>query len=182
MGDIPDALAQFGQIMGCQCLIIQQNLPFADVVHAQQQVGNGSFARTSAANDGHFLTGLQFEAHILQRGNAGVRVSKSDFAELNTSLQILGIAAHIENGRLGIQKLIDPFLRSRCLLYNGGNPADGRHRPGQHVDVDDELGNVARRNRAFDHLQSTKIHHQQGTHADQQQHQRKKQGIDQGQL
>ena len=127
-------------------------MTFRHVVHPQQQVGNRGFTRTRAPDDGHFLTRFQLEIYFFKGGNARIWIRKRYISELNGSRQILGIAAQVDNAGLGIQKLVDALLGSRCLLHNRGNPANGSHRPGEHVDVNHKLGNVARSNRAFNHL------------------------------
>ena len=77
-----------------------------------------------------------------------------------------------------VQEFVDAFLAGRGLLHDTGDPTDGRHRPGQHVDVDDELGDVTRRDIAGHDLQSADVDGDDRCRAHHEDHEGEEPGID----
>jgi hypothetical protein len=83
---------------------------------------------------------------------------------------------------LGVQKLVDALLAGRGPLHQAGGPAQGRHRPGEHVDVDEELGNGAGRDAAGQNFLPAHVNGNDGAQANEKQDQRKKQRVDEVEL
>ena len=80
----------------------------------------------------------------------------------------------VNNFGFGIQKFVNPFHRSRCLLSQRSNPTDGGHGPRQHTHVNHKFRNVAGRNVAFHDLQAAHVNRDDGTCANHQKHDGKK--------
>lgn len=82
------------------------------------------------------------------------------------------------DGGLGVEEFVDAFLGSGGLLGEGSNPADGSYRPGEHIDVNHKLCDIARCDFSGHHLQATHIHRNDGAHANEQRHQGKEKRVD----
>jgi hypothetical protein len=61
-----EVLAQRGQILIAQVHAVQQNLARRHVVEAHHQAGQRGLARARVAHNGHRLSRLNGEAHVLQ--------------------------------------------------------------------------------------------------------------------
>ena len=94
------------------------------------------------------------------------------------SRQGSGVDGRVRDFRLRFQEFVDAFLAGRRLLRERGNPANRGDRPGEHADVNDEFGDVARRDFTCHHFEAADVNGDDGGGADEQQHQRKKDGID----
>ena len=136
---------QVGQAHSGDVLPVDEDAAAGHVVHAQEEIGYSSLAGSGAADDGKFLPGLEGKAESVDGPNTGIGVLEGDVVEYDFPhdvATILGLG--IDDSRLSGQELIDALLASGSLLHDTGDPADGRHGPGEHIDVDDKFGDVAR--------------------------------------
>ena len=76
-----------------------------------------------------------------------------------------------------VEERIDPGLARGGLLDQGGDPADGGEGPGQQVDVEDKLEDVAELQVAIEHPEAPDIDGEDGAQSDQHHDDGHEQGI-----
>src|SRR5687768_15174703 len=101
----------------------------------------GGLAAAGMTDNGNFFTLLYFQVELLQRLDACIGISKVYITEDDISTELgLYRGRRVRNLRLGMQKLVDPFLGSNGTLYHTGRPPDGAHGKGEHIDIHHKFG------------------------------------------
>ncbi|MNZ91287.1 hypothetical protein D3C78_1102650 [compost metagenome] len=136
---IADLVAQVSYVELAQVEVVEQDLPFIRGVKAHQQSGQGTFARTAAADDTDALARLDAEAHRIEGGDVLPGIAKADMTDLNGAAQLgafQGLLASLPLLRQRHQRVGAAHGQLRLLIAGdqaGNLPQRRQHPAAEHI-------------------------------------------------
>ena len=160
---------------------VQGDAAFLRIHHAHGQLKDRGFPAAGAAGDAQRFSCVKRERDVVEGLDAGVGIGPRHAIEFKGWCGRQAIRASSRGRRRhsggGVQKVQDAVHGSFRFLDQRGHPTDRGERPGQQVDVEDELEDVAQLQVAAHHALSAHIDGEDGAQPHQQDDERHEHGF-----